>query len=141
MFLIPIAVGPLLSFIRYPLFDTHSPSLSVIIYTTHTYTGELLQELRRGMDRAEIYSIAFNPASTFLACSSCKGTVHIFALVTDRPRGGSMEASPASGGAAGAGDRSTADGSVPPSLADVKNTTSGYVCKQAKDKPWIDVNG
>lgn len=32
------------------------------------------------MDRAEVYSIAFNATSTFLACSSDKGTVHIFAL-------------------------------------------------------------
>jgi hypothetical protein len=32
------------------------------------------------MDRAEIYCIAFNAATTFLACSSDKGTVHIFAL-------------------------------------------------------------
>lgn len=44
------------------------------------HTGEPLRELRRGMDRAEIYCIAFNNASTYLACSSDKGTVHIFSL-------------------------------------------------------------
>jgi WD40 repeat protein len=36
------------------------------------------------MDRAEIYSLAFNATSTFLACSSDKGTVHIFALVGEK---------------------------------------------------------
>lgn len=43
-------------------------------------TGELLRELRRGTDRAEIYCIAFNNTSTYLACTSDKGTAHIFAL-------------------------------------------------------------
>lgn len=45
------------------------------------HTGELIRELRRGVDRAEIYCLCFNPLSTFLACSSDKGTVHIFSLV------------------------------------------------------------
>ena len=52
------------------------------------HTGEPLRELRRGTDRAEIYSIAFNHASTFLACSSDKGTAHIFALVEGAGAGG-----------------------------------------------------
>jgi len=43
-------------------------------------TGVRLQELRRGADRAEIHSITFSPASDFLAVSSDKGTVHIFAI-------------------------------------------------------------
>ncbi len=41
-------------------------------------SGELLRELRRGMDRAEIHCIAFNFTATRLACTSDKGTVHIF---------------------------------------------------------------
>jgi len=32
------------------------------------------------MDRAEIYCICFNQTSSFLACSSDKGTVHIYSL-------------------------------------------------------------
>lgn len=36
--------------------------------------------IRRGADRAEIYSLCFSPNSQFLACSSDKGTVHVFAL-------------------------------------------------------------
>jgi WD repeat-containing protein 45 len=39
-----------------------------------------LREFRRGTDRAEIYSLAFNFNSSFLACSSDKGTVHVFSL-------------------------------------------------------------
>lgn len=44
------------------------------------HTGDPLREFRRGTDRAEIYCISFNPTSTFMACSSDKGTIHIFAL-------------------------------------------------------------
>ncbi|KAJ2851345.1 Phosphatidylinositol 3,5-bisphosphate-binding protein, partial [Coemansia erecta] len=40
----------------------------------------LLHELRRGVDRADIYSIAFSPDGTKLCVSSDKGTVHIFNL-------------------------------------------------------------
>lgn len=45
-----------------------------------TFTGEKLQEVRRGADRAEIYSICFNYNSQWLAVSSDKGTVHVFKL-------------------------------------------------------------
>ncbi|CAK9108234.1 Autophagy-related protein 18a (AtATG18a) (Protein PEROXISOME UNUSUAL POSITIONING 2) [Durusdinium trenchii] len=40
------------------------------------------QELRRGLDRAEIHSLAFSPSGDFLVASSDKGTVHVFALRT-----------------------------------------------------------
>lgn len=43
-------------------------------------TGELLQELRRGTDKADIVSIAFNANASMLASTSDKGTVHIFKL-------------------------------------------------------------
>lgn len=43
-------------------------------------TGEPIRELRRGMDRAEIYCLCFSFNSSFIACSSDKGTVHIFSL-------------------------------------------------------------
>lgn len=102
-----------------------------------TYSGELLQELRRGMDRAEIYSIAFNAASTFLACSSCKGTVHIFSLQgaggeggaastpTSAPAAAASKAS--SGGVARSGSLDAGDKSGGGGEGDVKNTTSGCV--------------
>eukprot|EP00735_Rhodelphis_limneticus_P011667 TRINITY_DN47_c0_g1::TRINITY_DN47_c0_g1_i1::g.14732::m.14732 TRINITY_DN47_c0_g1::TRINITY_DN47_c0_g1_i1::g.14732 ORF type:complete len:407 (-),score=45.42,sp/Q93VB2/AT18A_ARATH/51.02/8e-133,WD40/PF00400.27/3.6e+03,WD40/PF00400.27/9.9e+03,WD40/PF00400.27/9.1,WD40/PF00400.27/0.0024,CPSF_A/PF03178.10/2.9,CPSF_A/PF03178.10/94 TRINITY_DN47_c0_g1_i1:991-2211(-) len=43
-----------------------------------TYSAELLQELRRGSDKAEIYSLCFSPKSEWLCCSSDKGTIHVF---------------------------------------------------------------
>ncbi|ORX85754.1 WD40 repeat-like protein [Basidiobolus meristosporus CBS 931.73] len=46
-------------------------------------SGKLLNELRRGFDRAEIYSIAFSHDGTRLCVSSDKGTVHIFNLEFD----------------------------------------------------------
>jgi hypothetical protein len=36
--------------------------------------------LRRGTDQAEIYCLAFDPISKFLASSSDKGTIHIFGI-------------------------------------------------------------
>ncbi|XP_047979587.1 autophagy-related protein 18a-like [Salvia hispanica] len=50
----------------------------VRIYNTHH--GTLLQEVRRGADRAEIYSMAFSSTAQWLAVSSDKGTVHVFSL-------------------------------------------------------------
>ena len=41
------------------------------------------QELRRGSDSAEIYSLCFDAKSHFLCVSSDKGTVHIFSLMRD----------------------------------------------------------
>jgi len=61
-----------------------------IIRIFDTQTGTNLQELRRGADKAEIYSIAFNSNSQWLACSSDKGTVHIFHL--SRPSASEGEA-------------------------------------------------
>ncbi|KAJ4753558.1 WD repeat domain phosphoinositide-interacting protein 3 [Rhynchospora pubera] len=45
-----------------------------------TFDGTLLQEVRRGADRAEIYSVAFSRNMQWLAVSSDKGTVHVFSL-------------------------------------------------------------
>lgn len=46
----------------------------------NTADGSKLQELRRGVERAEIYSLAFHPNLRWLAVSSAKGTVHVFTL-------------------------------------------------------------
>jgi hypothetical protein len=77
-----------------------------LIRVWDTATGDLLQELRRGSEKADICCIAFNSTSTLLACASDKGTVHIFKLagnVADAPdAAGSGAASTAHGAAAGA---------------------------------------
>ena len=49
-----------------------------IIKLFSTITGNLLKELRRGTDSAEIYSLNFNKTSQYVLCSSSKGTIHIF---------------------------------------------------------------
>lgn len=58
-----------------------------LIRVFSTFDGTHLQELRRGADRAEIYSIAFSVNAHWLAVSSDKGTVHLFGL----SNGNSME--------------------------------------------------
>lgn len=51
-----------------------------LIRVFDTATGNRLFELRRGAEKVDIYSIAFNAASDWLAVSSDKGTVHVFSL-------------------------------------------------------------
>lgn len=77
-----------------------SPTYLCSIFDTES--GELLQELRRGTERAEITSIAFNATSSMLACASDKGTVHIWKL---RP-----EAVPSASGGSGAASAATSGG-------------------------------
>lgn len=45
-----------------------------------TATGQHLQELRRGTDHAQIYCIAFDATTQWLAASSDKGTIHVFCV-------------------------------------------------------------
>lgn len=45
-----------------------------------TEDGSPIQEVCRGYDKAEIYSISFDKTSNWIACSSDKGTVHIFSV-------------------------------------------------------------
>lgn len=54
-----------------------------LIRIHNTLDGSLLQEVRRGADRAEIYSIAFSSNARWLAVSSDKGTIHVFNLKFD----------------------------------------------------------
>jgi WD40 repeat protein len=64
--------------------SSSSSSFGIIVPRTSggagTNSSFLEQELRRGSDRAEIYSIAFSPSKSWLAATSNKGTVHIWPL-------------------------------------------------------------
>ena len=51
-----------------------------LIRLFNTATGEIIQELRRGTENAEIYSIAFDDTNRFLAVSSDRKTIHIFII-------------------------------------------------------------
>ncbi|KAJ7977534.1 Autophagy-related protein like [Quillaja saponaria] len=51
-----------------------------LIRIFNTVDGTLLQEVRRGANMAEVYSLAFSSTSQWLAVSSDKGTVHVFSL-------------------------------------------------------------
>ncbi|KAI9262789.1 WD40-repeat-containing domain protein, partial [Sporodiniella umbellata] len=60
-----------------------SSQKGTLIRVFDTLSCTLLHELRRGVDPAEIYSIAFNPTSTRLCVASDKGTIHLFNLVVN----------------------------------------------------------
>jgi len=62
-----------------------------LIRIFNTHSGQALQELRRGSDRAEIYCLAFNMTTEWLACSSDKGTVHVFSLTGAKTKGRSKK--------------------------------------------------
>ncbi|KAK7843263.1 autophagy-related protein 18a [Quercus suber] len=71
-------------------------SKGTLVRVYNTIDGTLLQEVRRGADRAEIYSLAFSSTAQWLAVSSDKGTVHVFSLKVnsasagnDKPRSAS----------------------------------------------------
>ncbi|CAD5326576.1 unnamed protein product [Arabidopsis thaliana] len=55
-------------------------SKGTLVRIFNTVDGTLRQEVRRGADRAEIYSLAFSSNAQWLAVSSDKGTVHVFGL-------------------------------------------------------------
>ena len=55
----------------------------MLVRVYDTASATLLREFRRGADRATIYSIAFSATNEFLACSSDKGTVHVWAVPDD----------------------------------------------------------
>jgi len=66
-------------------------------------SGEMLHELRRGAERAVVHSLAFDAESEFVACTSDKGTVHVFRIAGGEESGGGSE-----GDAAESGDTQTA---------------------------------
>jgi hypothetical protein len=72
-----------------------------LIRVWDTATGDLLQELRRGSEKADICCIAFNSTTTLLACASDKGTVHIFKLAGNVAD--ALEGAGGGGGGGGAG--------------------------------------
>ncbi|CAL1393439.1 unnamed protein product [Linum trigynum] len=58
-------------------------SKGTLVRVFNALDGSLLQEVRRGADRAEIYSLAFSSDAHWLAVSSDKGTIHVFSLKVD----------------------------------------------------------
>lgn len=70
------------------VYSTSSSSSETNSASSSPYTAPLaptlLTELRRGLDVATVYCIAFSADDAFLLASSDKGTVHIFALKEGR---------------------------------------------------------
>jgi hypothetical protein len=64
----------------------------------------LAQELRRGADQARIYSLAFSKDCAWLAVSSDKGTVHVFALNAPGSAPTAVEEAASSSGSPGSSD-------------------------------------
>lgn len=103
-----------------------------LIRVFDTLSGKLLQELRRGTEKAEIYSIAFNSTGQWLAVSSDRGTVHIFKLeagASAPPTDESTNTAGATGAAGTSGSGSSSSSSnnaTEEKKGEVKNTRSWF---------------
>ncbi|CAO2839743.1 unnamed protein product [Amaranthus hypochondriacus] len=75
-------------------------SKGTLVRIFNTFDGTLLQEVRRGADRAEIYSLAFSTTAQWLAVSSDKGTVHVFSLKVNSSSPGNDNSNPPENNAA-----------------------------------------
>ncbi|GMY16861.1 autophagy-related protein 18a [Fagus crenata] len=73
-----------------------SSTKGTLVRIYNTVDGTLLQEVRRGADRAEIYSLAFSSTAQWLAVSSDKGTVHVFSLKVNSASAGNEKSRTAS---------------------------------------------
>lgn len=101
-------------------------SKGTLVRIFNTLDGTRLREVRRGADRAEIYSIAFSLDAQWLALSSDKGTVHVFtlrgptgAILTDETR----ENGSGSSRSTGFGNGNGSGGNSPPGSG--STSTSG----------------
>ena len=56
--------------------------MGTIIRIFETSNGNLVQEVRRGKEKAQIRSICFDQNNRLIAASSSRGTVHIWSLST-----------------------------------------------------------
>lgn len=97
-----------------------------LIRVFDTSSGQKLQELRRGTDPAEIYHIAFDRSCAWLAVTSDKNTVHIFALRETSERDISGAPAPGRLGDADRRNPGTGPGQVtsPTSAGEAKNKGS-----------------
>ncbi|KAL5561512.1 hypothetical protein UlMin_031259 [Ulmus minor] len=89
-----------------------------LVRVFNTVDGTLLQEVRRGADRAEIYSLAFSSTTQWLAVSSDKGTVHVFSLKFNSGSTGNEKSQNAS--------RSSLAAASVPSLSFIKGVLPKY---------------
>jgi WD40 repeat protein len=64
-----------------------SSDKGTLIRVFNTHDGSAVTEYRRGIDRVEVYCLSFSLSARYLACSSDKGTIHIFDLLKERERG------------------------------------------------------
>ncbi|WJZ90308.1 hypothetical protein VitviT2T_009460 [Vitis vinifera] len=94
-------------------------SKGTLVRIYNTMDGVLLQELRRGADRAEIYSMAFSSTAQWLVVSSDKGTVHVFSLKVNL-------ASPGNDKSRGASNSNLAVASSTSSLSFIKGVLPKY---------------
>ena len=83
-----------------------------LIRVWDTRSGVQLHELRRGAEKAEIYSVCFNEPCNKVAVSSDHGTIHVFCLAAegDTPRVATPRESDEKGEAEGSSNQTSSCG-------------------------------
>ncbi|CAI7782175.1 unnamed protein product [Closterium sp. NIES-54] len=75
-------------------------SKGTVVQVYNTADGTRLHELRRGVEHADIYSLAFSPKAAFLVTTSDRGAVHVFSLLQSLAQGQAQGQAQGSGGEA-----------------------------------------
>ncbi|ESA43890.1 SVP1-like protein 2, variant [Neurospora crassa OR74A] len=96
--------------------------MGTIIRVYATSNCARLYELRRGIDKAIIFSIGFSPSGKYLACTSDKSTLHVFDVT--RP-GGTRPITSNGGTAYAAGEPSVTGNNRPSSPYSVASSSGG----------------
>jgi WD40 repeat protein len=96
-----------------------------LIRVFETSNGTKLQELRRGSDHADVYHLTFDRKSMWLAVTSDKNTVHVFAI---RDKGVETDQRPLR--RIGSKDNSAKVGSVSSDSSSVSNPGSWFTIAQ-----------
>lgn len=122
-----------------------SSTQGTMIHIYNPRNCALIAEVRRGMDPAHIYDLCFSPSGALLACTSDKGTLHIFdvpgrrsttpSTTTHAPSESPSATSTFNGGFGGSSRPGSSSSSITtgggggPSSAAAENTGWGWLAK------------
>ncbi|GIL64901.1 hypothetical protein Vafri_18737 [Volvox africanus] len=111
-----------------------------LVRVWNTADGQLLQELRRGADPAHIYSLALSRNCEWLALTSDKGTVHVFALgpavaLTSSGSAAPAASTPSGGKSGGASGDEAQRGAAPPEGVSLGNNGGDSGCAVEAPSP------
>lgn len=101
-------------------------SKGTLIRVFNTHDGTRVQEVRRGVDRADIFSISFSSNAQWLAVSSDRGTIHVFSLRGEMQEGEDKSFKERDS-SAGLGNSSSSKGLASPIMSSNRGSTLSFM--------------